>query len=252
MTGLVDALLARVAADNAANPLPLGTVTAINATGRSLTVDIAGTPVSGVRWLESYTPALADFVAVQATTAGWLVLGKLSKNLASSGPSVLAGQSTVRSHALFSGLNPRSSGAWFWFSDSTATQGLSPVQEYHAAVYLLSPLAESLPSGATVTAAKLRLTRESDDSGTMPLSPVVRLHAYTGSPVSMAASWIGAEWRPGTVAVGQSATWDLPSTWLTQLLAGSAKGIGLASTRSADYSFWLGSAVVTIDYTVPV
>ena len=230
----------------------MGTVVAIDTTAFALTVDIGtGVPLTGVRWIGSYTPAVDDFVVVLRVGHGWWVLGENSINLFDPTPAPVVSSVTVQSYAAYGGVNPRGSPTWFWFAAAGAVlQGLSGSQERHSGVFVFAPLAESVPSGATVLATKLRLTRDADDSGAGPLSPVVRLHSYAGSPTGP-PTWIGSEWRPGTVAIGQSAVWDLPASWATQLLAGSARGVGLHATSAADYSMWLPAAQITITYFVP-
>ena len=241
-------------AEGASSDAYMGTVTAIDSTALALTVDIGtGTPLTGVRWIASYTPAVDDFVVVLRVGHGWWVLGKNSKDLTDPGGAIVSSE-VVPAYAAIGGVNHLDSPTWHWFASSIVAQGvtssyISPT-DTHAAVYLFPPLASLLPPGSTVLATKLRLTRDADDSGASPQTPVVRLHSYTGAP-SGAPTWIGSEWRPGAVAVGQSAVWDLPSAWVTQLLAGSARGVGLYSTRRADYSLWLAGAQITITYSVP-
>lgn len=53
-----------------------GTVTASSSSGVDL--QIAGEAIPNLPWLDSYTPALGDRVAVLSTSSGWLVLGKVT------------------------------------------------------------------------------------------------------------------------------------------------------------------------------
>jgi len=119
-----------------------------------------------------------------------------------------------------------------------------------AGVWYVPGILEALPAGATVTAAKLRLTRYGSGFGEATLvTPRLRMHTYSAIPTG-APTWTGSAWSPGTLAAGQPGVWDLPSTWLTALLAGTAKGVGIDSTAYADYALF-SDLQIELSYSVP-
>lgn len=231
----------------------MGTVTAIDTVGFSLTVDIGtGTPLTGVRWIASYAPAVSDFVVVLRVGSGWQVLGRLSKNLAASGQPV-QGVTTVDPIGVYGGRR-ESGSTWSWFSATGPTyQGLDGARTEHQTVYVYDSLSSVLPAGATVQSVKVRATRWPDDSRTGLVTPRIHGHTETSAP-SGGALW-AAGYGPmpaGALSAGESAQWDLPSLWVGSLLAGTIRGLGLNSARSADYSIWdRSSGRLTITYTTP-
>jgi hypothetical protein len=222
----------------------LGTLTAVDAVDLSVTVSLAGDVVTGVRWVGSYTPVVNDVVVVSRADAQWVILGKLSKQLGA--PPVTYGSVRIDSHVTYEGV--LASGSWVWDVSGegdmvydTGHQGLRTilgVDEVCAGVWRM-PVVGALPAGATVTAAKLGLTRHiagPSDPGEYPLVSVFAYrHAYTTQPVG-APSWIGDPWSPGQLLKGQSGVWDVPSAWLTDLLAGTATGFGVYSPSRVDYT----------------
>lgn len=231
----------------------MGTVTAIDTVGLSLTVDIGtGTPLTGVRWITSYAPAVADFVVVLRVGSGWWVMGKNSKNLAAGG-GVVRGEIVVTAGASHSGTLD---GAWTW-SPYDADRGLGQGQTswggLYAAVSVFPYLTALLPPGATVGTAKIRATRvapggEGSGGGAL-VAPRFYGHAYTSSP-SGAPVWATGVWSPGAVAVGASGMWDLPSAWVSALLAGTMRGIGVADATPGGLSYW-EPPIITVTYTTP-
>lgn len=239
--------------------LRLGTVDAINATNGSLTVNLAGEVIAGVRWFSHYAPVVGDFIGVLRTGAsGWFVQGKLSKNLGS--PSSGHGRVTVTAISGYEGKLAHDD--WFWQvnGDGSAGQGVhdvSGVVERRAGLWYLSSVASAGPSGSVITAAKLRITRwiaPAEGVAITPeaalVAPRLHMHAYTGAP-SGAPAWTSTLWSPGTLAAGETGAWDLPSTWLTALLAGTARGIGVDSDSYADYSRFL-SVSLELSYVIPL
>lgn len=231
----------------------MGTVTAIDAVGLALTVDIGtGTLLTGVRWITSYAPAAGDFVVVLRIGSGWWVLGKNSKNLAAGGQPV-QGEATVTPERSYLGVSLPS---WSWdvaSSDAGLGQGKGGAGQTLAGVAIYPALAPLLPMGATVTSAKLRTTRlqpgGSGAGGLARVTPTFRGHVYTDSP-SGAPGWSTAAWSPGSVGATETAQWDLPAAWLTALLAGTMRGVGLADTTPAGFSYWSPPAL-TLTYTTP-
>ena len=247
----------------------LGTVTAIDGVEFALTVDIGtGTPLTGVRWVGSYTPAVSDFVTVVRFGSAWVVLGKLSKNL--TGPRFVEQTTFIIPSAWTHGVAYAELGSsWDWgFMMDFAQQGritdpYSGETEYASVAYYPS-VAAQIPSGATVTAAKMRMARivhpwaPTQPSGASLVYPSIFGHARTtapspgATPASIKAAGY-TSWRPGRLAAGASASWALPSAWLTALLSGTLRGVGIHSSAPADYAvFQPGlSAMLEITYRTP-
>jgi len=252
---LLDPLLERIARSSGAG-LRLGSVTVIDAADASLTLSLAGDVITGVRWIGSYTPVVADVVVVSRVGAMWVVLGKLSKQLAA--PTVIyPTAATVRPVTVWQGVMWTSTSVWDW-SDNflyPAGQGMAfsllyPSQSLRVAgVWYVPGIPTALPVGATITAAKLRLTRVGGSGEATLVTPRLRMHAYTTIP-SGAPTWTGSAWAPGTLAAGQVGVWDLPSTWLTALLAGTATGVGVDSAAFADYTSF-SNVQIELSYSVP-
>jgi len=247
---LLDPLLERIARSQRAG-MRLGSVTAIDAADASLTVSLAGDVITGVRWIGSYTPVVADVVVVSRVGAMWVVLGKLSKQLVAA--TTLYNQVTVVIVAAWRGAWLTSNPVWNWSVPlfDMVGQGMADPADptRRAGVWYTPGITTALPAGATVTAAKLRLTRFGGAGESTLVTPRLRMHTYTAIP-SGAPTWTGSAWAPGTLADGQSGVWDLPSTWLTALLAGTATGVGVDSTAYADWT-WFFNLQLELAYSVP-
>lgn len=231
----------------------MGTVTAIDTVGFALTVDIGtGTLLTGVRWITSYAPAVADFVVVLRVGSGWWVMGKNSKNLTAGGQPV-QGELALSATSSWAGTLD---GAWSWSPaqpDTGLPQGKAGWGGVFAGVSAYPPLSSVLPSGATVTGGKVRVRRlqpgGGGSGGGALVAPVFRGHTYTGQPVG-APAWTTTTWTPGAIAVGQEGQWDLPSAWLTALLASTMSGIGVTAATPAALSFWQ-PPIISVTYTTP-
>jgi hypothetical protein len=246
---LLDPLLERIARSSKAG-MRLGSVTVIDAGDASLTLSLAGDVITGVRWIGSYTPVVDDVVVVSRVGAMWVVLGKLSKQFVAA--TVIYDQATVLPETAWRGTWLTSTSVWTWdvgdALDMVGQGRTNPADPNQiAGVWYLPGI--SLPAGATVTAAKLRLWRWLGDGESTLVTPRLRMHTYSVIP-SGAPTWTGSAWSPGTLAAGQSGVWDLPSTWLTALLAGTATGVGVDSAAMADYT-WFAWPSVELSYSVP-
>lgn len=264
MPDLPEAILRRIdrAAAKAAG-MQLGTVTTIDATNLSLTVTLPAGLVSGVRWAARYAPTVGDFVIVIRLQGQWIVIDKLSRNLTGPGyidSSLIWAPSTYwNNHTTY----PTPYEAWYQTWEWAMQGGLIGADglPHPAAAYAVhdTTLASMLPAGATVTAAKVRMNRRYQDgvqNGAALVSPVIYGHNRTvasGAP-SSAPSFVSGygPWRPGTLAYSQAASWDLPSTWLTALLAGTITGLGVWSESAAELAYWgPGSLAIEATFTVP-
>lgn len=249
--------------------IQLGTVTAVDGTDLSLTVEIAGQAVTGVRWAKSYTPTVGDFVIVERAGEAWIVNDELSRDL--TGPGFVTGDVVIEPSIRYAGeqLIVPTVGAWSWFySDGEMYQGRNNRSAGNnflgAGIAVYPSISSALPFGATVTACKIRFKRsaflwnDGSTSNMAPLvSPIIYGHTRTTSTVpttqAPASLWTPGfgPWRPGSLARGEAGQWDLPSTWLTALLAGTITGIGTWSDAIADHTWWQSSATLQVSYTAP-
>lgn len=239
----------------------LGTVTAIDTTALALTVDIGtGTPLTGVRWVGSYAPVVGDFVTVLRAGTSWVVLGKLSKDLTGQG----------RRHTTISVMPVAvwtATALWYMESETSTwswsvggmsqgrTGGRPPYTQVWGGLAVYPQLATLIPSGATVKSARLTFTRDWDDDIPTPRSPRIYGHATTlvtgtSPPASYWVPGYGA-WSPGGLLQGETASWALPSSWLTALLAGTLRGIGITSQAPVDALRLTPAAPLTISYSEP-
>lgn len=260
MSGFWDPVLQRLDQASRVTSIRLGTVTDIDPVSLSLTLDIAGDTITDVRWIDSYEPVDGDFVTVVRADGAWVVLGKLSKNL--TGPGYAPGAMTVEPINNTYAVRERSSGVWQWDdspgeSDRYIQQGASNSWSGRAGYLWYPPLASVLPDGATVTAARLQLKRSSTTEQPALAVPRLYRHTLASPPSSGAPSGLtGGVWSPGSVARGEAAAWALPSAWLTDLLAGTVRGIATYSLSAADLSHWRSGSgqvngLIFLDYTVP-
>lgn len=248
-----------------------GTVAAIDSTEFALTVSLASGTLTGVRWISSYAPTLGDFVVLLRDEAsGWIVMGKLSKSLTSA-PATTRGTLILAPAAYW--LSTFSSGAYSWSASAELRQGtVTAFNEsgyyptYATMAYWSPTILSTIPSGATITSAKLTLTRSAPnrpgmfypggepDTGPTLVYPSLRLHATAAMPSSGSAPWLAGYgvWKPGQLGLSESGTWDLPSPWLTAILAGTATGIGVSNESPwTDYARWVApSPLLTITYII--
>ena len=226
----------------------IGTLTAIDATDASVTVSLAGDSVPGVRWVGSYTPTVGDMVVVSRVEAMWIILGKLSKQL---------GAATVVYESML--VSPAAQWEWVptgWVvSPGRLTQsgGAGSPNRAGAAIFALQ-----IPSGATVLSAKLAMTRETwefDGGGVLATPQVYGVSMGTAAPPTgtpsenMVAGY--GPWRPGMLGLGDGASWDLPSSWLTAMLAGTINGVMISTTALADEMTITYATALIVAYSLP-
>lgn len=257
MSDWLDPIFERVDRSQRAG-MRIGTLTAVNAGDASATVDLAGDVVPGVRWVGSYSPAVNDVVVVSRVDSMWIILGKLSKQLGSSGTAY--GSLTLSPVLAWRGYFAEDYWSWSVVTSLPGGQGehypYSSYSEVNGVVWFMPGLPSVLPAGATVTSARLWLTRwtldaerEVIDGEANLVTPRLYLHNYSAQPVAD-PSWLSAVWAPGTVTIGGAASWELPSTWLTQMLAGTALGVGAYSAAVGDWTRWV-SVRLDVQYSIP-
>lgn len=240
--------------------LSTATVTAIGANTLTVTVGIVST--AGIPWVTSYGPTVGDTVLLMEIGGLVVAIGKLSTSLgAITPPAPVPTVPTTQTVLLTPATqwDGKLGGSWSWSKDYPAYQGRgkewyvldAPPTYTRAAYFIFNPsVASQIPSGATVQSAKLRASRGILDGGaSTPVSPVVYGHSRTAGSANPtgAPSFVSGfgPWKPGGLTPFQYATFDLPSTWLTALLAGTIAGFGLYSTSSADFGNFSLSLSIT-------
>lgn len=227
----------------------LGTVTAIDTEDASVTVDAAGDEIPGVRWVDSYTPTVADIVVVSRVDAMWVVLGRLSKQWGA--PDTIIDTVVVDPVLAWDGYLAED--VWTWaVAPRAGILGGPPgqgrrwpfgVQEDLAGVWLFEGVADAIGPGV-VLSAQVRVVRWVPNAEQSQLAPEAALvaprlwrHVHTSMP-SGSPLLVAPDWQPGTVAAGGTAVWPLPETWLTDLVSASAAGLAVSSDAAADWTRW--------------
>ena len=239
-----------------------GVIESVNASAGSAAVTIAAGTVTALSWLGSYSPVVGDKVLILRVGTEWVILGKLSRVTSSAAgrTTVIATPASVYTgHAVAATPNLITWVDAATYGIGAAYQGMrvdtSPARTW-GSVGVFAGLSALIPSGATVIAARVAMTRVNVGagvSGASLVSPVLVPHAYTAKPADgYALAVVGGygELRPGSLTIGQSASWDLPS-WLTGILSGAIKGVGMYSVEAADFAAFasLSSLVLEITYT---
>ena len=247
--------------------LLLGTVAAVDVPTQSATVTLPAGNVSAVRWIASYTPAPGDFVVVTRIQGQWVILGALSLDLAAPAARVYTTQTWVpiatRQGAQVGAVEAN---LWQWWEgvDWVSLEGVR--ERVYGSMRRRRPLpdpgagwasfavwpsaADVIPSGATVTAARFSLTRSAMQLAPalisprlVPLSPAMLPVPDGNGSVTSALLTTGSEWTPGQVGYGQTASWNLPSVWLTGWLAGTIRGVAMRTSLAIEQSIWAAGAV---------
>lgn len=231
------------------SPVRVGTITALTANS-TLSVDVGGgTTLASIPYLASYAPAVADKVFLAAWDATYVCLGKTGSSTVPTPPvvnppeypTVEYGETIASPFDGWAGTKNRANNAWSWVSSLGPSVGVekeflgSTVYERNGLVrYDLS----QLPSGVSITAIKLVLTVGGGVlNSDMKVKTLIRPHSYTAPPAA------GPSWDSRTITSTLTAkgfmdytqyTVDLPSSWLTDLLAGTVKGLGFSPVSGAD------------------
>lgn len=256
----LDPILERVARSNRTFTRA-GRVTVIDAGTASMTVDCAGDVIVGVRGYTHFLPAVGDFVDLLCVGgSSWRALGVPGLGVAApvgaptpptwtEPPTRYDGEVAV-TPTMYRGETPVGSGTWTWLvlSPEQFSQGLgTSADRTYAGVAVFATPASVLPAGATITVAKLKVTRSKYG---LLATPRVYQHAYTAQPVGV-PSYIGTVWSPGTLNSGETGQWDLPSAWVAAWVAGTTKGFGVFSSAAADVSTYLAFSVV-LSFNAPI
>jgi hypothetical protein len=245
--------------------LDTATVTAVDATAKTLSMTWSGSSFTGVRWLASYSPTVGDSIVVLRIAGQWLALGKPSTALGSvTPPTPTPVVPTTKSlYVQPSGAwqgSKSSSGSWVWswspngvfiYQGKGQDFSFNPTLTWGGYDVFTPSIASQIPSGATIQTAKLSVTRLIMDNGPSLAAPVVYGHNRGSSPnPSGAPAFVSGygPWKLGALTNGQTGSWDLPSSWLSALLAGTISGFGVYSTSGADFGEFM--IAVTITYSI--
>lgn len=217
----------------------LGTVTAIDSVNASLTVQTAAPdPITGIRWLAHYTPAVNDFVVLMQAGNGWWVVGKNSKDLRASTRAY--GSADYRPTATFEGQEFRADGIGSWAAKIppfvglwSEEPGMPSADEAYSGLWRLSG---EMPAGATIISAKLVAQMSLGWDYGNRLSLIVSTHSYSGTPPfpptvsnSLVLEPTKFEARP------REYSFDLSSGIAAALAAGTARGIHVEAPNNYGY-----------------
>ena len=232
--------IAAAARSGPTSKLRLGVVTA-SANGL-LSVRIQGVVHTGIRYLDSYTPTLADQVVLSVVTNQWLVLGNLSRGQSGGGVSSDLVSATARYY--WPGTD------WIWV-DERLEQGKNPLGFGRRGVWIYPR--RLVPVGATILSAKLSITviYSTKDLST----PMVTAHGYLAKPTDgVGPTWLKAPISGGSAARGQTIVVDIPPAWWPDIEAGTITGFGLSDDTVANFLRTGNTAPdgrFTVTYTQP-
>jgi hypothetical protein len=248
----LDPILRRIDRAERTSRIRTGLVTAIDGDDVSMTVDCSGDILTGVRWYTHYSPTVADVVDVLNIHNQWVVLG--ARDVAWTAPPTSYDGTVDIGGTLYYGVETESTGAWVWTVYNSARQGRYTdkyVDFTFGTVGAFPNPTTVLPAGATITTARLVLTRSTAQiTPTGLITPRFWQHTYTSAPVG-APTYTGTVWSPGTIALGESVSWEIPSGWLAAWLAGTIRGFGCYSDALADHAAFT-QLTTRLTYTAPI
>lgn len=225
---------------------------------------------AGIFALTSYVDRKAgDTVTVVRSTAGWCVVGKVGAEWAPPAPDPLdvdwgsgppagsgwvSGTVWVRDGAIWVQtadptpppsaskpvtLPPTSQGAWrdgHRDNDQSPTQGAWPSYPHpYTGGWFYGTTVVAACSGKSVAGMKLRVARSATRSGSFGgVRPILYLLSATTAPSATPALGDGPFYGPA-LALGVSATFDLPGNFRAALASGAAHGVGIAAGVGSSY-----------------
>ncbi|ACV09818.1 hypothetical protein [Jonesia denitrificans] len=229
----------------------LGTITDIDYDAANLHVDIGGDngPLTGVRWINTYTPIINDYVVLLQVGNGWWVLGGNSKDQRS----YTKRYETARllPTRYWQGVYHPGTETWDWYSEPNQRVGIEDLGGGNASIYQYNALwrfdFSEIPSGAEILSSTFDVSVGIGPDA-MQTDAVLHMHANETLPSGVPASWI-----PGEIDVSLNGNvtqrFALPEMWLNSLITGSAKGVGLSPPPSA-YGTVYVSPVITVGYAI--
>ncbi len=242
----------------------LGVVTAIDEGAKSLTVDInPGNPnepilLTGIRWFDTYTPQVDDFVGLIAIGSGWWVLGRNSLDLrerprAYGEATVTAGRmwecEAIERDSIYSWSQIGSTGqsrVGLW----TEVPGMpSMYKHFYTAVELPRPT--DIPSGATIESGYLTVSAALGLNWEPFTGLDVGAHSYSALPSGPPSWW--ADDSADMYIEAQPRYYQVPinSDIALGLAAGTAKGVLLSPWYTYALAHVSGIQA-TITYSVPI
>lgn len=224
------------------DPIPLATITKVNADG---TVDLAldGGIAEAVAVLNPYVPRAGDPVIVVRRGAGrLLVLGSVRT---SNDPTVDVQESltlawnvtdstpTIASPFVVAATQTRSTRGASWDRPEIYQGALVPNSGYWRGLFFYGSAADAL-RGRTVTRIRIQLSRRNDGGSAGPVPVYIAPHIHPTRPASEPVFTARAT-QVGTLPRAGSGTFDLPVGWGQALANGTVKGFGTAYDGTADY-----------------
>lgn len=251
---LVGAILERMREEMPATSA-LGTVVAIDVPSGRATVALAsGQPIVSLAWLAWYSPTVGDTVLLLRGDGGWVIAGGLSADVTA--PEVTYVEAIIVPDATRVGSQSGAVGGtqWTW-SDR---QQFDPANVLHMAQNARNssgggrvgaawwpPAAAVLPAGAIVTQARIAMTRIVYPWGAHLVAPRLFTLSSATIPVVSSTSALATglgPWQPGTLGLGQTGHWDLPSAWLAGWLAGTVHGVATVAVDGPQTAGWAPTA----------
>lgn len=119
----------------------------------------------------------------------------------------------------------------------------------YSGVWTYGTAIEAACTGQSVDSMKIRLTRAGRGSGGIYGGAQVRLYLHDATSPTGGTPTLYSGWNPGSLLPGQAKTFVLPSSWVTALASGSARGIGCKAGTGNDYLSYgaCGALTVTFD-----
>jgi len=218
---LSDIISARIDRASQSAALRIGLV--VGSADGLLEVQIHGVTHADVRYVDSYTPALADEVVLSTIQNQWIVMGKLSRS--QSGGTVTTGLVDPISRHIYANYG----GPHEW-PEAALGQGkyAAPLNATMRGMWIYPTL---IPAGSTILSAKLTIACV--DTGADLVTPKITAHSYLTPPASV-ASWLEGPIGPGSLANGQTGVFDIPAAWWEDIEDGVIRGFGLTDDTAAN------------------
>jgi hypothetical protein len=249
-----------------------GTIASVDATaGRAVVALPSGGTLTSLAWLAWYSPVVGDAVVLIRGESGWVIAGDVSADITL--PVLSYTTTLVTPVASRAGWQDGAAAgtSWRWYPSAGyegSTQSAYLLQgmrnaagDGRAGAAWWPTAAEVIPEGATVTGARIRMTRPDWAWGADLVAP--RLYGLSPTMVPADYGVVGplttvagfGPWQPGTLGRSKTGTWELPSSWLSAWLAGTICGVATVASAESQASGWAPTlttaAPLTVTYTTP-
>jgi hypothetical protein len=239
----LDLARALASADTLAT-IAAATIVDLSADG-TVTVDLGGgRTVPGCRVLATYSPVTGDAVEVSDSVGLAWTISPAYSDAASSGTKTVSATNTQ---------SYRSSDKWERDEVYQGAYSGSTSLGYFRGCYFYGNAFGSL-SGKTCTRLRIRISRKGAGGIAGAEGVYLAPHAHASRP-SGSPIWRGAARKVGSLAWGDSDTFDLPTSWGQGLIDGTVKGFGHLRDSSSDYAIFnslaadAASGRLTLDWT---